>query len=259
MSDLLVHQDQRLLILTLNRVEKRNALSVELCHELLRELDRARKDPSIGAVLLEAGGPVFCSGMDLDETLGPDAAERTSVHEHLFTIGSRMAKPLVAAVQGPALGGGVGLVANAHVVVAAQGTSFALTEIRIGMWPFVIHRPLAAAIGERRAIALSLTGRVFSVQEALQWGLVHEIAPAIELEDRAMDTAMKLAQSSPEAIRRGLQFVQRSRHVDPVMAGELAARMRAEAFSSADFQEGVKAFREKRAPEWPSMVRKADN
>lgn len=259
MSDLLAHQDGRLLILTMNRPEKRNALSVALCRDLVNEMERAEQDPSIGAVLLEASGTVFCSGMDLDETLAPDAAEQTTIHEQLFTIGSRLRKPLVAAVQGPALGGGVGLIANAQVVVAAQGVSFALTEIRLAMWPFVIHRAMAAAIGERRTLALSLTGRVFSVQEALQWGLVHEIAPAIELEDRGVDIAVKLSQASPEAIHRGMEFVQRSRGLDPAAAGRLAESLRAETFASADFAEGVRAFQEKRPPRWPSIGPRADN
>jgi len=253
MSELLIHQDGRLLTLTLNRPEKRNALAASLCHQLVSALDAAEDDDSVGAVLLTANGSVFCSGMDLDETLAADSTEQLRVHEHLFTVGFRYPKPLVAAVQGPALGGGVGLIANAHVVVAAQGVSFALAEIRLAMWPFVIHRALVNALGERRALALSLTGRVFSVQEALQWGLIHEVAPAVELEDRALDIAGKLAAASPEALARGLDFVQRSRGRSFTAGGELAIEMRAEAFASADFKEGVKAFQEKRPPRWPSL------
>jgi enoyl-CoA hydratase/carnithine racemase len=252
-------REGRLLILTLNRPEKRNALSGALCRALVERVEGVESDRGVGAVLIEANGTVFCAGMDLDETLSPDVPEQTAIHEQLFTLGARVTKPIVAAVQGPALGGGVGLAANAHVVVAAQGTSFALSEIRIAMWPFVIFRSLVAALGERRALALSLTGRVFSVQEALQWGLVHEVAPPVELEDRALDIASRLAASSAATITRGLHFVHRSRTLNSPAAGELAAKLRTEAFRSDDFREGVRAFQEKRQPRWPSIFEEADN
>lgn len=253
MSGLLSARFDRVLRLTLHRADKRNALNSALCRELADLLDGADADPAVGAILLDASGSVFCAGMDLDEATQPDAAAHTAIHERLFTIGSRLGKPLVAAVQGPALGGGVGLIANAHVVVAAHGASFALSEIRLGMWPFVIYRAMTAALGDRRALALSLTGRVFSVQEALQWGLVHEIAPPIEVADRAAALASTLSEWSPEAVRRGMDFVHRARSLDPAAAGELATRLRAELFAGPDFHEGVAAFREKRRPRWPSL------
>jgi enoyl-CoA hydratase/carnithine racemase len=202
----------------------------------------------VGAVLLDAKGDVFCAGMDLDEAASPDAARHTAIHERLFTLGVRMRKPIVVAVQGPALGGGVGLICTSHVAVAAQGSSFGLTEIRLGMWPFVIYRSVALALGERRALQLSLMGNIFNVPEALQYGLIHESSPAFELDDRATAIAMHLADMSPQAIGRGLEFVHKSYGVDPVSAAPLALEMRTAAFASDDFREGVAAFREKRRP-----------
>jgi enoyl-CoA hydratase/carnithine racemase len=251
-ESLIVSHENRVVRLTLNRPEKRNALSIELCHALACAFDEALKDPKVGAILIDAIGPVFSAGMDLDEVLQPDAAPRTFIHEKIFTVGARSTKPIVAAVQGPALGGGLGLIANAHVAVAAQGCSFGLTEIRIAMWPFVIFRSIKAAVGERRAVELSLTGRIFNTAEAMQWGFIHEVAPAFEVDDRATAIAVQLAESSTEAIAGGLEFVHAARDSNPIAFGKLAAEYRGRAFESADFREGVTAFKEKRKPRWPS-------
>jgi enoyl-CoA hydratase/carnithine racemase len=253
-ASLRIEREGRVLRLTLNRPDKRNALSAELCHAIVDAVETAAEDRRTGAVLLDAAGDVFCAGMDLAEIGGAGAAALTSIHERLFTLTLRIPLPIVVAVQGPALGGGVGLMAQGHIVVAAHGTTFALSEIRLGMWPFVIFRALTLAIGERRAVALSLTGRVFSVQEALQWGLVHEIAQAVEVDDRAMAIAQHIASLSSATVRTGLAFVNETRHQEYSAAVVTAARYRASVFASEDFAEGVRAFHEKRAPRWPSLA-----
>ncbi len=237
----------RLLRITLNRPGKRNALNIPLCRALAEELDRADVNRHIGAVLLAANGPAFCAGMDLNEmSAGPDLDEMNEAHEQLFTFGARITKPVVAAVDGPALAGGTGLVANCHIVVASQSATFGLTEIRLALWPFVVYRAVALAAGERRALELSLTGRIFGTQEALQWGIVHHVAPAFELDGRAWSVASGIASSPAGAIRRGMAFTHETRGMDWTRAGELALRYRAEAFGSAEFREAVRAFRGKR-------------
>lgn len=252
-QELQIERDGRVLHLSLNREEKRNALSGALCHALIDAVEAAQLDPSVGCILLDAKGPVFCAGMDLDEATQPEAVALTAVHQHLFTLGLRSNVPIVIAVQGPALGGGVGLLACGHIVIAAQGVNLALSEIRIGMWPYFISRALIHAMGERRTLALSLTGRVFSAREAQEFGIVHEIAPAMELEDRAIATAQHVASLSSEAIRRGMEFFRQARTLDDEAALQLAAQARERNFNSADFHEGVAAFREKRTPVWPSQ------
>jgi len=190
--------------------------------------------------------------MDLEEATSDQATEATAIHSKLFSLGSRLHKPIVCAVQGPALAGGLGLVANAHVVVAAHGTTFGLTEIRIGMWPFAIYRALELALGPRRTLELTLTSKIFNTPEALAWGLVQEVVPPFELEERGEAIAHALANASTETMARGLSFVRQSRSLDDSAAMELALRMRSEHFDSLDLEEGVKAFREKRARNWPS-------
>jgi enoyl-CoA hydratase/carnithine racemase len=249
-ANLEISREAAVLRVTLNRPEKRNALSADMCRGIVDAVEGASEDSSIGAVLLNAKGDVFCAGMDLDEAASPEAAQYTAIHERLFTLGARMRKPIVTAVQGPALGGGVGLICTSHIAVAAHGSSFGLTEIRLGMWPFVIYRSVALALGERRALELSLMGRIFNVPEALQWGLIHEATPAFELDDRATAIAMHVSEMSPQAISRGLDFVQKTYGVDPVSAAPLALEMRTAAFASDDFREGVAAFRDKRRPKY---------
>lgn len=253
MSDILeISRSGRVVTLRLNRPDKRNALSADLCLRLVRALEEADADPSIGAIVLAANGPAFCAGMDLAEVRPDNPREFDVVHEQLFTIGARLVTPLIAAVAGPALGGGTGLVANCHIAVAADRAIFGLTEIRLGLWPFLVFRAVSAAIGERRALEMALTGRTFSAHEAKETGLVHEVVhdPAAS----AGALAEAIAGSSPTAIRAGMGFVQEVRGSDWKEAGLIAARIRNQVFQSADFREGILAFREKRKPKWPSLT-----
>src|ERR1700730_3014534 len=166
-------RDGRVLRLTLNRPEKRNALNGALCKELVEAIEEGDRDPGVGAILVRGAGKSFCAGMDLDEMLTPAEADLGVAHERLFTIGRRVTTPIIAAVQGAALAGGTGLAANAHIVVASEDATFGLTEIRISLWPFIIFRAIVEAIGERRAVELSITGRIIDAREATSIGLAH--------------------------------------------------------------------------------------
>jgi enoyl-CoA hydratase/carnithine racemase len=186
-------QDGRLRRVTLASPETKNFLDAKLGGALADELRAAAADDATGGILIDADGPVFCSGMD-------EAAA-----EELSGIGSRISKPIVVAVKGVALAGGLVLLANAHVVIAAQGTSFGLIAIREGKWSEPVFRAMALAIGERRALELGLTGRIFTTPDALAWGLVHMAAPAFELEDRATEVARGLANANADAVKAALQ------------------------------------------------------
>jgi enoyl-CoA hydratase/carnithine racemase len=194
--NLRVEQDGRVRRLTLAAPAHRNILGAALAIELLNELRDAQAHPETGAILMDADDPVFCGGMDFAEPL-PD---------EIFTFGRHISKPVVLAVQGVAVSAGVALIANAHVAVAAQGSSFGLTDIREGRCHLGILAAASAAIGDRRARELSLTGRVFTAPEALAWGLVHAVAPPFELDDRASAIATALANADPAAVRAILAF-----------------------------------------------------
>jgi enoyl-CoA hydratase/carnithine racemase len=189
--------------------------------------------------------------MDLHEAEDIRPEVIGNVHEQLFTLIARLSTPLIGEVNGPALGGGTGLVANCHIVIASEAAQFGLTEIRLGIWPFLVYRAVSAAVGDRRATELALTGRVFDAREAQQMGLVHEIAP--DLPARAMAVAQDLTGASPSAVRSGLSFIIEVRGQDWATSGLIARRVREEVFRSGDFREGIRAFREKRKPKWPSL------
>ncbi len=194
-ADLRIEQDGRLKRITLAAPAKRNVLDAALADNFLREMAKADADSATGAILIEADGPMFCGGMDAASPPSPD----------LFSMGQRAAKPIVAAVKGAAVSAGVALIANAHVAIAAQGCTFGLLDIREGRWNQGVFQAVAAAVGRRRALDLALTGRIFSTAEAAAWGLIHMVAPAFELDDRATEIAIALANANPDAVREALK------------------------------------------------------
>ena len=241
----------RVLRVALNRPEKRNALNAELCRILVETLGGAFADSAVGAIFLCGNGKHFCAGMDLSEVSAVTADAISDAQERLFTIGARAEKPIVAAVEGASLGGGMGLVGNCHIVVAHPEATFGLTEIRVGLWPFLVYRVLSAGLGERRVLELALTGRVFGASEAKEMGLVQEVIA--NPQTRAAEIASALSEFSPSTIRSGLRFTREVRGQDWETAGRIARHTRDEVFASSDFQEGLRAFVEKRTPRWPSV------
>ena len=186
-----IEQDGRVRRLTLAAPARRNILNAALASQFLTELRDAEAHSETGAILVDAEGPVFCGGLDFSEP----------VAEEIFTFGRSAAKPVVVAMQGVSVSAGVALIANAHVAIAAQGSSFGLTDIREGRCHAGILNVVAAAIGARRARELALTGRVFTAPDALAWGLVHAVAPPFELDDRASAIATALANADPAAVK----------------------------------------------------------
>ncbi len=244
-------QSGRVLEIHLNRPEKRNALNVKMCHAIVDAIERADEDEATGAIVLAGNGPAFCAGMDLKESVEAEHSELAAIHERLFTLIQRVRTPIVAAVHGATLAGGTGLTANAHIVYASADARFGLTEIRMGLWPVLIFRAVEHALGERKTVELALTGRQFGAQEALDFGLVTEIA-----EDplaKARSVAETISGYSPLAISIGLDYVHRVRGRDWDHAGRIGRELRNKLLTGADYHEGVAAFLEKRNPNWPSL------
>jgi len=235
-------QEGRVLRLWLNRPGQRNSLTTELCRELVDVIDRAEKDPSVGSVLLAGKGESFCAGMDLNELASADVESVSRVQETFFTMGARLTKPLIAAVQGAALGSGTGVVANCHVVIASEDATFGLTGIRMGLWPFVFFNAVASAVGERRAIAMTITGEVFNAAEAMRIGLVHRVVPIEDVDQCALEVAQTVANYSSNALHSGLVFVHEVRGRTWKDAAGVGRLLRDEFFKSMEFKANLGAL-----------------
>ncbi len=240
-----------MLQISLNNPDTGNIIDIRLCNELLGTFDRAEVDHSVGAILLTANGPEFCAGMDLKEQLDADTVQLGGLHQRLFSMVQRLHKPIIAAVHGSVFEGGMGLAANAHIVVAHPDTRFGLTEIRVGYWPVFIFRAVEHAIGERQTMELCLTGREFGAEDALRFGLVNEISSTPV--QRAADIAARISAFSPNTIYEGLRYANEIRGRSWDHAGRVGYEVRSSLLKARDYAEGVRAAIEKRPPQWPSL------
>ena len=245
-------------ILTLNRPEKRNALSPELIEELTTALHEAARC-SCGVVILTGAGPAFCAGLDLEHLAAisaktPEENRRDSEQiAHLLRTLYDFPKPVIAAVNGAAIAGGMGLATIPDFTLSVPEAKFGYTEVRIGFIPAIVASFLLRQVGEKRTRDLLLTGRVIDAPEALDLGLVTQIVAADQLMPTAHALAQALLQNSPEAMQSVKRLL--TRHATPRLDEELADAIEANATqrSTADFKEGVEAFLQKRRPNWPSL------
>jgi methylglutaconyl-CoA hydratase len=241
--------------ITLNRPEKRNAISFELINDLLHALDEVAKSEAI-VLIITGSGKAFCSGMDLENLkslLGRSPKQnvedsRTMVQ--LFRALYEFPKATIAAVNGAAIAGGTGLALLCDFTLAVPEAKFGYTEVRIGFVPAIVSTFLLRQVGEKQARDLLLTGRLFDAQEAAGLGLINEIVPAENLLARARELAALLLENSPSSLRATKQLLtdHARAELDPQI--ESALRENAAIRTTADFREGITSFLEKRKPVW---------
>lgn len=255
---LLIQQtiQQHIATLTLQRPDKRNALNPPLMTELIAAIRHAEQDADVRAIVLRGAGDHFCAGADLEWMRASLHADRKANRRDAQLISDLMCalhgvtKPLLAVVQGAAIGGGVGLVATADIVIAETQAQFGLSEVRLGLIPSVIAPYVIAKIGAAQARRYFLTGERLSATQAQGVGLVHDVVATAELEARTQQLLATILSGGPEAVRAAKQMV-RGLTVQPTpkMIRETIdtiARVRV----SAEAQEGMQAFLEKRPPGW---------
>jgi enoyl-CoA hydratase/carnithine racemase len=254
MEHLRYQQQDGIARITIAREARRNSLSAPVLRELLLALRSADEDPAARVVVLTGEGTrAFSAGGDLapSDDEGPlDRYEGSRAFGEFFRVAARLGKPLVARINGAALGGGFGLSLACDFAIARQGAELGAPEIELGLFPWVIMASIQRHLGRRRTIELCLTGRKLSADEALAWGLVNRVVPAEEL-DAAVDAlCLQLMQKSPAILRMGRRAYYTMSEMPLDGALEYLGAMLQINLLSEDTAEGISAFFERRKPDW---------
>lgn len=252
---LVLEIEGRLAVITLNRPEKRNAISFQLVDDLISALDEIEKSAT-QIVILTGAGKAFCAGMDLDELKSltgkthQENVEDSARMARLFRRIYEFPKPTIAAVNGAAIAGGTGLATMCDFTLAIPEAKFGYTEVRIGFVPAIVSSILVWQVGHKIARDLLLSGRLFDAAEAHRLGLVNEIVASDNLMVRARDLAAQLLENSPSSMTATKRLINGfiSAQLDQQIAEAIEdnARIR----TTADFREGINSFLEKRKPRW---------
>lgn len=257
-STLHTHSDGGILTLTMNRPEKRNALNPAMMDELTHALEAAGSNAACEVILLTGAGDAFCAGLDLEhlETLSAKTPEQHRVDSERIARLLRalydISKPTIAAVNGAAIAGGMGLATICDFTLAIPEAKFGYTEVKIGFVPAIVSAFLRGQIGEKHVRDLLLTGRLIKAQEAFELGLVTQVIAEPDLMREARNLAKKLLCNSPAAMQATKRLL--SQHAHHHLDAEIEAAIEAnvQARTTEDFKEGIRSFLEKRRPDWPS-------
>jgi enoyl-CoA hydratase/carnithine racemase len=242
-------------ILTLNHPEKRNPLSRAMLGELKKHLDHIAVDGAVRAVIIRAAGPAFSAGHDLREIAGAGESDQRA----LFAVCSevmeairKLPKPVIAEVQGVATAGGCQLVATCDLVVASESATFATPGVKIGLFCTTPAVPLVRVVPTKKAMEMLLTGEPISAREAERIGLVNRVVDPARLHDETMKLARQITSASPDTLAIGKRAFYGQLPLDFPAAYEFASRVMVENALADDAQEGIRAFLEKRPPQWKS-------
>ena len=255
-------QDPRILLstckdgvvtLTLNRPDKRNALSRELLTQLHISLTHLGQDPSVRVLVLAAEGPVFCAGHDLGEMTGKKENEYMDLFSLCSTVMQQLRKlpqPVIARVQGLATAAGCQLIAACDLAVAADTATFATPGVKIGLFCTTPMVPLVRTIPPRAALEMLLLGKPITARMALDWGLINRAVPADSLDATVQEFVNSILQSSPLTIKIGKAAFYDGLTLDEATAYQRATEVMTRNACCQDAQEGIAAFIQKRKPEW---------
>ena len=244
--------------ITLDRPQVRNALSATLVNEVADHLEAAYADPLARVVVITGEGRGFCSGADLKNPPGQAKdGERATTYPELLTSIMEGPKPVIAAINGAAFAGGLGLVGAADIAFAVASAQFSFSEVRIGVIPAIISVVCMPKLGPSRCMRLFLNGERFDAAAAERYGLIHEVVGDGGLELAVEREVDQLALGGPTALAECKRLVRRVSEWSIAEGLEKTPPWSAELFRGEEAQEGIAAFREKRAPSWVSELREA--
>lgn len=239
--------------ITLNRPQNRNALSAALVSELYDHLLAANEDPAVRSIVVTGTDPAFCAGADLKRPPGASIEGRRSVpYPRVLTTILESPKPVIAAVNGAAFAGGLGLVGAADIVVAAEEAKFSFSEVRIGVIPAVISVVCIPKLGTHHAMRLFVTGARFTGAEAVAMGLAHRAVPRAALEGAVNEEIDMINRGGPNAVVECKKLVRRVPQLSIEAGFEETAEWSGRMFRSDEAAEGMASFREKRDAKWVS-------
>src|SRR5215470_18277831 len=248
-NHLLVESDAPIAVVTMNRPERRNALSLDMMQELIACLAQIGKTREIRAVILAANGPAFSAGHDLSELRDREVGDYRYVFDvctELMTLIQSIPQPVIAEVQAIATAAGCQLVATCDLAVAAETARFATPGVRIGLFCTTPMVALTRAIGRKRAVEMLMTGTPIDAGTAMEWGLVNRVIPAEALRDASCELAMQIAAASPLTVSIGKQAFYTQIDLDQPKAYSYAKEVMSLNAMAEDAQEGMGAFLEKR-------------
>jgi len=252
-DSILVERDTPVATITMNRPEKRNALSSEMMRELNDALRALSAEPDVRAIVLAAKGPAFSAGHDLRELVDGDINRYRAVFDlctELMETIQAIPQPVIARVHRIATAAGCQLVATCDLAVAAEEATFGTPGVKIGLFCTTPMVALSRAIGRKRALQMLMTGKPISAETAADWGLVNTVVPADELESATRDLALSIASASSLTVALGKQAFYTQIDLDQPKAYAYAKEVMSMNAMAADAQEGMCAFLDKRQPAW---------
>lgn len=253
---ILYEEKENVAKVTLNLPEMRNPLTEKSTRELVHAIRKADKNPEIRAIILTGAGKAFSAGGNLNdfkknlERTAPDLYFEGKESTELFKLGAEVTTPLIASVNGPALGGGTGLVAMCQLAVASTEAKLGLTELKLGLVPFVIMPWVRRAVGDRKMMEMMLTAEIYSADQAKELNLVHRVVSPEDLEMETWKLAKRVAGFSPLAVKLSLDAFYNTEQMDLIKSFDYLTTLRLVSFMSEDLKEGASAFLEKRKPSW---------
>ncbi len=239
-----------ILIITLNRPDKKNAINAVMMNEVNYALAYAKQERKIRVVVIDAEGDIFCAGADLSNSKSKSNVPKLENHDDLSLSIRHLYKPVICKIQGSVLAGALLMVTNATHAIAVKDAKFSAPEIKRGLWPFMVMAGLFRVMPKRAGLDFCMRGQAIDSKKAEEWGLINQSVPSDQLDETVDKLASDLANLAPGTMQFGLEAYVNQDAMNFDEALPYLGKKSAETFAGPDAQEGIAAFLEKREPKW---------